>query len=68
MILWYHESVAAQVHEIMAELDLDQSGTIAVAEFLDKLKQAESERRADMRRDGLGGTDARPGLRGAHGC
>ena len=39
-----------QVHEIMNELDLDQSGTIGVSEFLDKLKLAESERQADMRK------------------
>lgn len=39
-----------QVHEIMSELDLDQSGTIGVSEFLDKLKHAENLRRSDMRK------------------
>jgi hypothetical protein len=39
-----------QVHVIMSELDLDQSGTIGVSEFLDKLKLAENVRRADMRK------------------
>ena len=34
----------------MAELDLDNSGSVGVSEFLDKLKQAENERQADMRR------------------
>ena len=39
--------VIAYRAEVMAELDLDGSGTIGVSEFLDKLKQvkAESEQR-----------------------
>lgn len=38
-----------QASAVMSELDIDHSGKIAVSEFLDKLKQAESQRRADMR-------------------
>ena len=39
-----------EVREVMSELDLDNSGSIGVSEFLDKLKQAENMRAADMRK------------------
>lgn len=42
------ELTPEQVHDVMAELDCDCDTSVSISEFLDKLKQAESTRAADM--------------------
>ena len=44
------ELTPEQVHDVMAELDCDCDSSVGMSEFLDKLKQAESNRAAEMRR------------------
>jgi Ca2+-binding EF-hand superfamily protein len=45
-----HKLSPDETAELMAEIDLDRSGSVEVNEFLDKVRQAKNERQADCKR------------------